>query len=147
MYFSQVSLKKILILVLILSTHLLSTANAFDISSPFGWREHPISGEESFHNGIDIPAEEGADIAALLDGTVVYADWYDGYGYTVVLDHGDTFYTLYGHCSQLYVAAGTFVQAGQVIAAVGSTGYSTGPHLHFTAWSHDQYIDPMTILQ
>lgn len=121
------------------------TVYAFIVTSPLGWREHPITHEWTFHNGIDIAADTGDGIPALWDGQVVYAGWYDGYGNTVILSHGNTLYTLYGHCSQLYVTVGEAVEAGQIIAAVGSTGLSTGPHLHLSVWQNDQYIDPITL--
>jgi len=116
------------------------------ISSPFGWRIHPILGYEKFHNGIDFAAETGTPIYAADTGTVIVAEWYGGYGYTVILAHGNEISTLYGHCSELYVRSGEVVQKGQVIAAVGSTGFSTGPHLHFEVRLRGEPVDPAPLL-
>ena len=104
----------------------------FPVTSPFGWRVHPISGEWKFHTGVDLGYECGSYIGALFDGQIVIADNLgDGYGNQVLIYHpAIDSYTRYAHCSTLHVTAGQFVNAGQVIAQVGSTGYSTGPHLH-----------------
>lgn len=124
-----------------------SKAQAGEITSPFGWRTHPITGEWKFHSGIDIGADYGAPIPAVWAGQVIFAQEYSGYGYTVILDHGNSTYTLYGHCQSLYVAAGQAVSQGQVIAAVGSSGNATGPHLHLELIRNNQYVDPITIWQ
>lgn len=126
---------------------LMTTAYAFPMTSPFGWRYHPISGEQKFHNGIDIGMEEGTPVYALWDGQVIYAAWWDGYGYAVVIDHGNTLYSLYGHNSRLLVVPGQSVSQGETVALSGSTGDSTGPHLHLSVWQNNQYYDPATILQ
>ena len=125
----------------------------FPVTSPFGWRIHPISGEWKFHSGVDLGYEYGAYIASLFDGQVVIAaNLDDGYGNQVLVYHPviDA-YTRYAHCSQLHVAAGQFVSAGQVIAQVGSTGYSTGPHLHLEyiikVNGVYQYADPLSLYQ
>lgn len=105
---------------------------ALPVTSPFGWRSDPISGEWKFHSGLDLGYEEGTGIPALFSGLVIQSgDYADGYGNQVLLYHqeADTF-TRYGHCADIYVIAGEFVVKGQIIAAVGSTGRSTGPHLH-----------------
>lgn len=116
------------------------------ISSPFGWRMDPINGTTRFHGGIDIAAASGMPVYAPQPGRVVYSGAYGGYGNVVVLDHGNTLYTLYGHNSQLLVQAGQWIQAGQLLARVGSTGHSTGPHLHFEVHYNQQYISPLTYL-
>ncbi len=116
------------------------------ISSPFGWRIHPILGYAKFHNGIDFAAEAGTPIYAADTGTVIVAEWYGGYGYTVIIAHGNDLTTLYAHCSELYVQAGQVVQKGEVIAAVGSTGFATGPHLHFEVRLRGEPIDPAPYL-
>ena len=123
------------------------------VTSPFGWRIHPISGDWKFHSGVDLGYEYGVYIGALFDGQIVIADNLgDGYGNQVLIYHpaNDT-YTRYAHCSTLHVAAGQFVTAGQIIAQVGSTGYSTGPHLHLEyiikADGIYQYADPLTLWQ
>lgn len=100
-------------------------------TSEFGWRRHPITGDRNFHKGIDFGAATGTPIYAVDAGQVVFADKKGSYGNTVIINHGGDKSTLYGHASQLYVSSGQWVQRGQMIAAVGSTGLSTGPHLHF----------------
>ncbi|WP_448563570.1 murein hydrolase activator EnvC family protein [Trichothermofontia sp.] len=116
------------------------------ITSDFGWRVHPILGTERFHTGTDFGADYGTPIVAAAPGTVIVADWYGGYGNAVVIDHGGGITTLYGHCSELYVTEGQTVMAGQAIAAVGSTGLSTGPHLHFEVRENGDPVDPMGYL-
>lgn len=101
------------------------------ITSPFGGRIHPITGAEIFHKGIDIGASQGNSIFAYANGTVSYAGWKSGYGNFVEINHGNGLVTRYGHMSAIYVKEGQQVTAGQRIGAVGSTGTSTGPHLHF----------------
>jgi murein DD-endopeptidase MepM/ murein hydrolase activator NlpD len=112
------------------------------ISSNFGWRIHPIRGRLIFHNGIDIAVSWGSPVRAANDGIVIFAGWYGGYGNTVVIDHGGGVSTLYAHCSQLYVTPNTRVTKGTTIAAVGSTGSSTGPHLHFEIRQNGTPINP-----
>lgn len=101
------------------------------ITSLFGWRIHPISGSPRFHRGIDFGAPEGTPIIAAKMGRVELADAMDGYGLAVILRHGTTQQTLYGHMSQIYVKPGEVVKKGQLLGLVGSTGNSAGPHLHF----------------
>lgn len=101
------------------------------ISSRFGTRVDPISGEIKTHGGTDIAAPLGTPILAAADGVVVTATWHNSYGYYVKIKHDDTYSTLYAHCSALHVSVGQTVKQGQVIADCGSTGYSTGPHCHF----------------
>lgn len=102
------------------------------VTSSFGWRVHPISGDYKFHSGVDLGYSYGTGIAALFDGVVVQVgDFGDGYGNQVLLYHpAIDAYTRYGHCSCVYVGADADVAAGDIIGTVGSTGYSTGPHLH-----------------
>jgi len=119
---------------------------AAPITSGFGWRMHPILGYERFHSGIDFGADYGTQIAAADSGTVIFAGWYGGYGNAVIIDHGNGITTLYGHTSELYVTEGQTVQRGQAIAAVGSTGLSTGPHLHFEVRQAGEAVDPMAYL-
>lgn len=116
------------------------------ITSTFGWRIHPILGTSRFHNGVDFGADYGSLIRAADNGVVISAEWTGGYGNTVIIDHGNGLTTLYGHTSQIYVTAGQAVQKGQPIAAVGSTGLSTGPHLHFEVRQAGEPIDPMPFL-
>ncbi|ARV61166.1 peptidase M23 [Nostocales cyanobacterium HT-58-2] len=101
------------------------------ITSLFGWRVHPITGDRRFHAGTDIGAAMGTPVLAAYSGKVESADWLSGYGLTVILNHSNAQQTLYGHMSQLYVQPGQWVEQGTVIGRVGSTGNSTGPHLHF----------------
>lgn len=101
------------------------------VSSPFGYRTHPITGTNKLHSGIDYAAPQGTAIYAAEDGVVLTSGWVNGYGYTVTINHGGGYVTLYGHCSKLLVSAGQTVTRGQTIAKVGSTGNSTGNHLHF----------------
>ncbi|HWJ03155.1 MAG TPA: M23 family metallopeptidase, partial [Verrucomicrobiae bacterium] len=110
------------------------------ISSPYGWRK----GE--FHDGLDIAAEKGTEIAAARGGTVVFAGWSYGYGQAVKIDHGDGYSTLYAHTSKMLVGVGDQVTAGQVIALVGSTGRSTGPHLHFEVRYAGKTLNPLNYL-
>jgi murein DD-endopeptidase MepM/ murein hydrolase activator NlpD len=116
------------------------------ITSPFGMRVDPISGEYSLHTGIDIGADYGTPIQSAADGSVIYAGWYGGYGYAIIIDHGGGFSTLYAHCSSIYVAVNQPVRRGQVIGAVGATGWATGPHLHFEIRINGKPIDPLTRL-
>jgi murein DD-endopeptidase MepM/ murein hydrolase activator NlpD len=102
------------------------------ITSLFGWRIHPITGESRFHSGVDLGAPLGTPVLAALAGRVAIADWLGGYGLTVTLEHGDGKQeTLYAHLSEIFVKPGEVVQQGEAIGLVGSTGLSTGPHLHF----------------
>jgi murein DD-endopeptidase MepM/ murein hydrolase activator NlpD len=116
------------------------------LSSPFGWRTDPFTGRQKFHSGIDIAAEMGTPVFALQKGVVVFSGLYGGYGNVVVLSHGNQLYTLYGHHSQLLVQPGQVVLPGQPIATVGSTGHSTGPHLHFEVHYQQQYVNPVVYL-
>ncbi len=116
------------------------------ITSPFGYRIHPIFGTQIYHSGIDIGVDTGTPIVAADGGVVIEADWLGGYGYAVVIDHGNGLSTLYGHNSELAVSPGQSVQQGQVIAYAGSTGYSTGPHCHFEVRVNGSPVDPMGYL-
>ncbi|MCO6432490.1 MAG: M23 family metallopeptidase [Deltaproteobacteria bacterium] len=101
------------------------------VSSDFGSRRHPVNRAVRHHNGIDLAAPHGAQIRAVKAGKVVFSDWYAGYGKLVVIQHEAGLTTHYGHCQTLLVQPGQKVTAGQIIGTVGSTGLSTGPHLHF----------------
>ncbi|KAI9132653.1 murein hydrolase activator EnvC [Acaryochloris sp. CCMEE 5410] len=116
------------------------------ITSNFGYRSHPIFGTGRFHAGTDFGAPTGAPIFAADSGTVIVAEWYGGYGNAVIIDHGNGLTTLYGHCNELYVTVGQGVQRGQTIAAVGSTGLSTGPHLHFEVRVQGEPTEPLAYL-
>lgn len=112
------------------------------ITSPFGWRSNPFGGSPEFHQGLDIAAPSGTTVTAAAAGTVIMAQWYGGYGNYVLIDHGGGYSTGYGHLSAIYVANGQTVQRGQAIGAVGSTGQSTGPHLHFEIRIAGKPVDP-----
>ncbi|HXW52378.1 MAG TPA: peptidoglycan DD-metalloendopeptidase family protein [Candidatus Acidoferrales bacterium] len=116
------------------------------ITSPFGMRVDPITGRYALHSGIDIGADYGTPIQAAADGTVIFASWYGGYGNAIIIDHGSGLSTLYAHCSAMYVTVNQLVQRGQVIGAVGMTGYATGPHLHFEIRVNGVPINPLTRL-
>lgn len=113
------------------------------VTSEFGWRMHPVLNYNRFHNGIDIGGKYGASIVAAYDGKVVAASSTSAMGNYIMIDHGDGLYTIYMHCSQLYVSEGTYVIRGEQIAAVGSTGISTGPHLHFSVRLNGEYKNPL----
>lgn len=115
---------------------------AYPITSGYGWRTNPISGKEEFQAAVDIGAPQGAGVHSLMDGTVAYSGWMSGYGNVVVINHG-SISSLYAHNSQLLVSAGDSVKGGQQIALVGTTGYSTGPHIHFEVTNASgEKIDP-----
>ena len=120
----------------------------FSISSPFGYREDPFTGEIEYHNGTDIAAPNGTQILAAAAGTVTIANgidsWGGSYGYHIKIDHGNGLETLYAHCSAICVTPGQQVQQGEVIGFVGSTGNSTGNHLHFEAWVNGERTDAMS---
>jgi len=146
---------KLLWALIIALTILPANARAieFPVTSPFGWRIHPISGEWKFHAGVDLGYGYGEYIGAIFDGQVVTAaNLDDGYGNQVLIYHPTIdAYTRYAHCSAIHVAAGQQVVAGQIIAQVGSTGYSTGPHLHLeyiiNVGGVYQYADPLSLWQ
>ncbi|MBD2149121.1 M23 family metallopeptidase [Pseudanabaena sp. FACHB-1277] len=120
------------------------------ISSIFGERVHPITGQVSFHQGTDLAAPEGTPVVAAFSGRVEVAGWAGGYGLMVSITHGDTHETRYAHLSEVLVKSGQEIKQGTVIGLVGSTGMSTGPHLHFEIWKRMQdgfvAIDPTSQL-
>jgi murein DD-endopeptidase MepM/ murein hydrolase activator NlpD len=117
------------------------------ISSRFGHRIDPIHGHDSHHKGLDIAAKEGTAIKAMRSGTVTFAGTRGGYGKLVVVDHGNGLESRYAHCSAVNVRVGQNVDAGAPIAAVGSTGRSTGPHLHLEVRKDGHAVDPMKYLK
>lgn len=118
------------------------------ITSPFGYRLHPTMGIRKMHTGIDIGTSGATPpIVAANGGTVIYSGWKGGYGKAIMIDHGGGIVTLYGHCSSLHVSKGATVSRGQTIANVGSTGNSTGPHLHFEVRLDGNYKNPLSYLQ
>lgn len=112
------------------------------VSSPYGWRMHPTLGVEKYHDGIDLASPTGTAIYAAYDGIVVAAAYSSSMGNYVMIDHGSGLYTIYMHASKLYVSEDDVVVRGETIAAVGSTGRSTGPHLHFGVRLNGAYVDP-----
>lgn len=113
------------------------------ISSRFGWRADPFGGQGRFHRGIDVKAAYGQSVPTVADGNVVFAGPQGGYGLTVVVEHETGIQTRYAHLSELGVRAGEAVQQGQDLGRVGSTGRSTGPHLHFEVLEHGRAVDPV----
>ncbi|MDL2218341.1 peptidoglycan DD-metalloendopeptidase family protein, partial [Christensenellaceae bacterium OttesenSCG-928-M15] len=113
------------------------------VSDGYGYRVHPIHGGKDYHKAVDIAVGQGTEILAGHDGTVISAGDNGGYGLVVVLEGEDGLVTKYAHCSQLLVSSGQTVKMGDVIAKVGSTGDSTGPHLHFEVIKNEQYLNPL----
>lgn len=116
------------------------------LTSEFGWRLHPVYNTWKYHSGIDIGASYGTNVLAAASGTVILSEYYGGYGECIMIDHGGGITTLYGHMSQRLVSVGQTVSAGQVIGKVGSTGVSTGAHLHFEVSENGTLVDPMGYL-
>ena len=116
------------------------------LTSAYGWRTHPITGKQSFHNGVDLANVQGTPIYAAKSGTVTVATYNGVYGYYVQINHGDGFSSLYGHLTHYIVGVGQSVSAGQVIGYMGSTGWSTGPHLHFTIYYNGNTVNPMNYI-
>jgi len=117
-----------------------------NILSDFGWRIHPVTGTARLHKGVDIPSWTGAPIKSAADGLIVYAGWSSGFGNVVVIDHNFGFRTIYAHASRLLVERGDLVRKGQVIAQVGTTGLSTGPHVHYEVRRWKQPVQPRRYL-
>jgi murein DD-endopeptidase MepM/ murein hydrolase activator NlpD len=117
------------------------------ISSHYGQREHPRSGEENFHSGIDISSSPGNPVKATADGIVSFSGWSGGSGNLVVLEHGHGFSTFYAHNRSIPVKVAKKVKRGDIIGYVGSTGSSTGPHVHYEIWKDGKPIDPVNYLK
>ncbi len=117
------------------------------ITSPFGMRADPFGHGFKMHSGVDIGAPMGSTITAAASGHVIFAGWYGGYGNAIIIDHGGRTSSLYGHCSQVFVSQGQAVERGQAIGAVGSTGESTGPHLHFEIRENGVPVEPTSRLR
>lgn len=114
-------------------------------SSYFGWRSSPFTGARSYHSGIDMATSAGTNIYAALDGTVTTAGWNDTYGNYVIIRHHSGYKTLYAHMSKINVSVGQYVRTSTVIGKVGSTGLSTGPHLHFTVYKNGVAVNPQNL--
>ena len=117
------------------------------ITSPFGYRIHPILNTKMFHSGVDFADSAGTHIYAAEEGQVIYAGPKGTYGNAVMIDHGAGIVTLYGHCSSVAVQVGQIVKRGELVAYMGSTGRSTGPHLHFEVRLNGEFVDPMPYLR
>ena len=117
-----------------------------EITSEYGWRTHPVFGDARYHSGIDIGADYDDPVAAADSGVVVHAGWLGGYGYAVILDHGQGLQTLYGHNNSLNVSEGQNVAKGQTVAFAGATGYATGPHVHFEVRLNGEVTNPRNYL-
>jgi murein DD-endopeptidase MepM/ murein hydrolase activator NlpD len=116
------------------------------LSSPFGYRWHPIYGRYKRHTGIDIAAEPGTPVRAPADGFVIFSGQKEGYGKVVVIDHGYGIHTLFAHNAKLYINSGVRVKRGEMISEVGSTGHSTGPHLHYEVRKNGVPVNPLTFI-
>ena len=112
-------------------------------TSMFGGRRDPIWNSSHFHNGIDIKASMNSKFYPAREGVVTYTGWRSGYGKTIIIQHHDGYSTLYGHCNKLLVKVGDWVKKNTNIGLIGSTGRSTGPHLHFTLMKHGKYLNPL----
>lgn len=113
------------------------------LSSNFGYREHPVEGEERFHYGVDLAADTGTPISCFADGTVTAVGESSSYGKYCIVTHAGGYSTLYAHCSKITASSGTAVTEGQKIAEVGETGMATGPHLHFELHRDGTYLNPI----
>ncbi|MCR4614846.1 MAG: M23 family metallopeptidase [Clostridiales bacterium] len=116
------------------------------ITSPFGQRIHPITGKNSFHTGVDIGAKTGAKIACARDGKVEATGSNNSAGNYILIDHGNGLKTYYCHCSKVYAPQGAVVREGEIIALVGDTGQTTGPHLHFEIRYNGERYDPASVI-
>ena len=116
---------------------------AVEITSPFGMRHNPVTGQYSSHSGVDFGAGQGTSIYACKSGTVTVAGYAEAWGYYVTINHGDGYSTLYAHMTNYTVSTGDYVAQGDVIGYVGSTGWSTGPHLHLSVLYNGAYVNPM----
>ena len=116
------------------------------LSSRFGWRNISVAGNR-FHGGVDLAVDSGTPVVAAMDGVVARSGWVGAYGYAIYIDHGDGLQTRYAHLSELLVAVGEVVRQGDTIARAGSTGASTGPHLHFEIRVEGQAVDPLSLLR
>ncbi len=112
------------------------------MTAGFGERLHPVYGKKEFHRGIDIANHPGTSVYAAAYGRIEFAGWKDGYGYTIIIDHGYGYKTKYAHLKNIYVKVGTYVRRGELIGTIGSTGLTTGPHLHYEVLVTDKPVNP-----
>ena len=120
---------------------------AYRISSKFGWRPDPFTGVRSYHTGIDLACPEGTPIRAAMNGTVAFVGWSNVFGNYIIVNHPNGYQTLYGHMASSRVKKGQNVTQATVIGLVGSTGYSTGAHLHFTVYKNGRLVNPSSVLK
>lgn len=120
-----------------------SPLNYLTVTCAYGWRIHPIWGDKRFHTGVDLAANQGDPIYAIASGTVTSASYSDAYGYNVSISHGNGYGSMYAHMTSYTVSAGQYVSQGEIIGYVGSTGWSTGPHLHFEVYVNGSTVNPM----
>jgi len=113
------------------------------ITSKFGYRPDPINGKRAFHSGVDFTGKRGSDVVATADGLVILSGYRSGYGHTVEIRHGNGLVTRYGHNQKLLVKEGDLVKKGQTVATLGSSGRTTGPHVHFEVLKDGEAVDPM----
>lgn len=130
----------------LVNNHYIFPCNA-RVTSNYGYRRHPIFRVRSFHSGIDLGARAGTPVKASNGGIVIYSGWYTGYGKTVIVSHGNNKSTLYAHLTATNVSRGEKVAQGGIVGKVGSTGYSTGPHLHFEYRQNGKHTNPMAVLR
>jgi len=119
----------------------------YSITSLFGKRIHPISKEYTMHTGLDIASPRKTDLVSAQTGTIIFANWFAGYGKAIIIDHGGGYTTLYAHLDVISVEVGQVVKKGQSIGQTGNSGYSTGPHLHFEVRMNGDYVDPLTYVK
>lgn len=119
----------------------------YRLTSPYGYRADPFTGVRSFHTGVDMAIATGTPIYATMDGKIATAGWNNVYGNYIIITHDNGYQTLYAHMQKYIVTTGQYVTQGSTIGYVGSTGYSTGPHLHFSVYKNSKLIDPMTVLK
>jgi murein DD-endopeptidase MepM/ murein hydrolase activator NlpD len=120
--------------------------NSWRLTSPYGYRSDPFTGVRSFHTGIDMAAPQGTPIKASLDGKISVAGYSNVYGNYVIISHGSGYQTLYAHMTSYSVRKGQSVLQGAIIGKVGSTGYSTGAHVHFTVYKNGRTVNPFDFL-
>ena len=127
-----------------------STPNIFPvqgwISSGYGWRRNPFTRKKEFHQAIDIVAPWGTEVKAAARGKVIFAEWKGAYGLMIRINDGHGYYTVYGHLSHILVKKGQWVEKGDIIGRVGSSGRSTGPHLHFEVWLDGKTVNPLNLM-
>jgi murein DD-endopeptidase MepM/ murein hydrolase activator NlpD len=119
----------------------------YRFTSAYGYRADPFTGVRSFHTGIDLAINTGTPIKASMQGKIATAGWNNVYGNYVIITHSNGYKTLYAHMQKYVVATGQSVNQGETIGYVGNTGYSTGPHLHFSVYKNNKLIDPLTVLK